>query len=178
MIAAQPEPQYAVEDFQPKCVVGIDNGLCGGIAILSQHHGAIVAKRVMPTRERNGKREVDVAALRDWLCGSLGGDFLTSVFVVEEPVGSKSLNAAKSMASSFHAVRGMLETKGATWHAIKPRTWQSAMLANSGDTKADALIYAELRWPDESWLRTPRCTTPHDGMIDAAIIAEHYRTNE
>jgi len=37
------------------------------------------------------------------------------------------------------------------------------------------LLKARQLWPDETWLASPRCTKPHDGMIDAALIAEYAR---
>ena len=167
---------YKVEVLPPMCVVGIDNGLDGGVVILSQAHGQVINKRTMPTRERKGKREVDVVALRDWLVEALDHDLTKHVFAMEEPVGSKSLNAAKSMAASFHAVRGMLEGQGVVFVPITAREWQKAMLGKVDDTKEAATKQATTRWADEDWRRSSKCKNMHDGMVDAAMIAEYYRT--
>jgi hypothetical protein len=55
--------------------------------------------------------------------------------------------------------------------------WQKVMLPGcaKGDTKPAALARARQLWPAESWLASPRCSKPHDGMIDAALIAEYGR---
>ena len=160
---------------KPRHYVGVDNGLSGGVAVLSYPHGQIIAKTVMPTRKRDGKNEVDVVALRDWLLGVLDGDWLTAKFFIEQPVGSKSLNAAKSMEASFHAIRGMLDCRGADWTAVKARTWQKQLFGKAKeDTKKLSIALAKSLWPDESWLRTERCSTEHDGMTDAALLAYYH----
>ena len=44
-----------------------------------------------------------------------------------------------------------------------------------GETKAYARAKAAQIWPDEDWLATPRSKKAHEGLIDAALIAEFYR---
>lgn len=46
-----------------------------------------------------------------------------------------------------------------------------------GDTKPRALAKALQLWPGETFLASERCRVPHDGMIDAALIAEYGRIN-
>jgi len=101
---------HTVEEYAVKpCVVGIDNGLSGGIAILSQHNGSIIASAAMPCKERGGKNEVDIYTLYQWLRDKLNGRLTSASYYIEEPCGSKSLGAALSMASSFHSLRGLME---------------------------------------------------------------------
>ena len=152
-------------------IASIDNGLTGGIVILSPL-GQIIAKRVMPTRKRD-KNEVDIGTFRDWLVGATGDNLLACHFVIEEPCGSKSLNAAKSMASSFHAIRGALDWKGLSWEPIRARTWQKHFGIEKNNTKESAFELAKSIWPDEDWLRSERCVNPHDGMVDAALIGKY-----
>jgi hypothetical protein len=59
-----------------------------------------------------------------------------------------------------------------------PQAWQRVMLPNcaKGDTKPAALAKAKQLWPAETWLATNRSTKPHDGLVDAALIAEFGRT--
>lgn len=170
---------HLVEEYAPlPCVVGMDNGLSGGIAILSQHTGGIIATTAMFCKERNGKNEVDVHAIYEWLRQKLNGRLNTATYYVEEPCGSKSLNAALSMASSFHVIRGMLETKGLNWQGVPARTWQKALM---GKTKVAAKktteeALARKLWPDEQWVTIrPKGKKISDGVIDAALIAEFGR---
>ena len=40
-------------------IVGVDNGLDGGLAAISTYTGAIIDKTIMPTLQRSKRREVD-----------------------------------------------------------------------------------------------------------------------
>lgn len=158
-------------------VVGIDNGLTGSVVVISHASGSIIAKTTMPSRKRNGKNEIDIVTLRNWLMGVLNGRMCSATYFIEEPVGSKSLNAAKSMAASFHAIRGMLDCKGLDWRGVPARTWQKAIFGKSKeDTKVLSVAKAKELWPDEEWLRTPRCKSEDNGLTDGALIAHYGRT--
>jgi hypothetical protein len=57
-------------------------------------------------------------------------------------------------------------------------SWQRAVLGKvpQGQTKAAAFEKARKIWPDHEWpTKWPRGTVPHDGIIDAALIAHHAR---
>jgi hypothetical protein len=156
--------------------VGIDNGINGGLVALSAMPGAgIIASRVMPIQKTRKGNEINISAVWDWVT-----EFYVSnaTIILEEPGGSKSASAAASMAASFAALRAMCELKGIRHHRITPQKWQKALLnCGKGDTKPAALTLARSLWPDQSWLPTERCRVPHDGMIDAALIAEYARRN-
>lgn len=161
-----------------KIYIGIDNGVSGGLVALSDYPGVDpIATRAMPTQKRRNRDEVDVKELYKW-CREVSGDNLSNVvFIVEEPGGSKSAKAATSMAGSFHAIRGFLDAKYLRWHPVTPRQWQKEMLpgVKKGDTKPAALAAARRIWPLQKWLASERCRIPHDGIIDAALIAEYAR---
>ena len=170
---------HLVEEYAPHpCVVGIDNCTSGGIAILSQHTGSIIAMAAMPCKQRNGKTEVDVLALYEWLRQKLNGRLTSARYYVEEPAGSKSLNAALSMASSFHSIRGMLETKCLVWEGVQARTWQKALMGKTkvAGKKVTEEALARKLWPDEQWItKKPTGKVLNDGIIDACLIAEFGR---
>ena len=44
-----------------------------------------------------------------------------------------------------------------------------------GQTKQAALDKAQAMEPSENWLKNKRCRTPHDGIVDAFLIAHYYR---
>ena len=156
--------------------VGIDNGISGAVTVLD-NAGAIVAWAPMPVQRARKGNEVDVMALTKWLNRLHHPVDESTIYTIEEPGGSKSARAASGMAGSFHAVRAVLTLRGARWDRVTPRAWQKVMLpgCGKGETKARALEAARRLWPDEKWLRTDKCTTPHDGAIDAALIAEWAR---
>lgn len=154
-------------------IVGIDNGISGGLVALSEM-GPIVSMLVMPVKEAKKGNEIDPVKVWDWLKELGPRESLT--VVIEEPGGSKSASAAKSMSGSFHTLRTICELKGLCYHRITPQRWQKEMLTcAAGDTKKAALLIAKLRWADDSFLATKRSKVPHTGLVDAALIAEYWR---
>ena len=89
-------------------IVGIDNGISGGLCALSAFDGAVLAHRAMPTKQVAGKTEVDVRALLDWL-----EPYRTDMVVcIEEPLKhAKSSQAMRSMSISFGLIVGACEAK-------------------------------------------------------------------
>jgi hypothetical protein len=45
-------------------------------------------------------------------------------------------------------------------------------------TKVLALAKASELAPDETWLATKRSSTPHDGMVDAFLIARYFLNSD
>ena len=84
-------------------------------------------------------------------------------------MGSKSAAAGISMAGSFHALRSVLDLNQIPYKRVRARDWQKSMLT-WGDTKERALAAAEMLWLDHSFI-LPGCRVPHDGLVDAALIA-------
>ena len=156
-----------------KAHIGIDNGVSGALAAISPH-SQIIAVLPMPTLKARKGNEIDIAAVWQWL-DNLGRDKIT--VTIEEPGGSKSAKASTSMAGSFHALRAVCVLKGIRWHRVTPQAWQKDMLpgCKSGDSKPRALALARQLWPSESFLASDRCRVAHDGIVDAAIIAEWSR---
>ena len=158
-------------------IIGVDNGISGALAAISAHNGALIASTEMPIQKARKGNEIDVRELKRWLVNSAAGLENILCAILEEPGGSKSAKAAMSMAGSFHAIRATLEICGIRWHRITPQKWQKEMLpgCKAGDTKPRALELAKRLWPDETFLASPRCKKPHDGIVDAALLAEYAR---
>jgi len=158
-------------------IIGIDNGISGGLVAISAHHGLIIATTAMPSQKHRTRNEVDIQAVHSWLSGITDGQPGRAAYIIEEPNNSRNASTAYSVAASFHALRGYLEAYHADIRRITPQSWQKAMLGKvpKGETKAFALAKAREIWPDETWLASPRCKVPHEGIVDAALIAEHGR---
>jgi len=157
--------------------VGIDNGITGGLVALSESHGMIIGMTPMPVSRHRSRNEINVREVYRWLSEVTGGNLSNADYIIEEPNNSRTPSTAYSVASSFHSMRGFFDTLMLNWHRVTPQEWQKAMLGKvqAGDTKPAALIKASELWPEEDWLATPRSTKPHEGMIDAALIAEYGR---
>lgn len=155
-------------------IVGIDNGIDGGIAVIAAHDGVVITTTAMPTKQLNSKTVPDlvavIAMLRDY-------DPARTIVAIEEPLKhAKSSQAMRSMSMCFGMLYGALSSRYDV-ATIDPRVWQKKMLmfALGATTKQKALYEAQRRWPDETWLASSRCKVPHDGIVDAALIAEYAR---
>lgn len=185
-------------------IIGIDNALGGGLAAISRYHGVMIAKTPMPVRKRihlfeKTKRrkvagkvskvtakatdaEIDARAVVDWIFKVTNGK--DCLIVIEEcPEHAQQKAIMRSMAISYGILLGAISAALPAYRLAVVRSgnpkdsWQRHMLGDcdKGQTKAKAILAAYRYWPEESWLASPRCSIPHDGMIDAALIAQHAR---
>lgn len=155
--------------------IGIDNGLTGGLVALSDHPGPPIDMSVMPTRGKSKGNEVDAEFVFSFLERF---NRETTTVILETPgKHSPGVQALCSMWDSYGAIRGVLECRGFRHHRITPQAWQKFMLpgCEKGDTKPAALAKVRQIWPGEKWLKTERCSKPHEGLVDAALIAEYGR---
>jgi len=155
-------------------IVGVDNGVDGGLCAVSKSHGRVISKIVMPTKKRAGKSEVDLMAIKNWI-NELNTE---PCFVIEEPLHhAKSSQAVRSMAMNFGKLLGACELRMWEVHAISVREWQKEILGHNipkGKTKEVAKDIAMMMCPGEDWTRSERAVVPHDGMIDAYLIAQYW----
>lgn len=155
-------------------IVGVDNGLDGGLTAISVYTGAIIDKTIMPTKQRNKRREVDTRKVYEWLM-DLETPFL---FAIEEPLHhAKSSQAVRSMGISFGKLLGLAESRHWETKCVSVQKWQKRMLGfvPKGKTKEAALWKAESLVPDECWQKSKRASKAHDGMVDAFLIARYIR---
>ena len=153
-------------------IIGIDNGVSGGLASLTED-GDIINRIAMPIQASKRGQEIDVIAVWWWLKEQ--GESLG--VAIEEPAGSRFPTMATSMSGSFHSLRTILVLKKVTFHRITPQSWQAKIIPDcaKGMTKPRALAKARELWPKENFLETEKCKKPHDGIIDALLIAQYAR---
>ena len=167
--------QLRQKEDKMKIIIGIDNGVSGGLAAVTET-SFLLSMIAMPIQKARKGNEIDAKAVWQWISDmDISYDKLT--VIIEEPGGSKSAKAATSMAGSFHCLRTICEIKGIRWHRITPQIWQKDLLpgCKSGDTKPRALAAVKALWPGESFLATECSKVAHEGLVDAALIAEYAR---
>ena len=156
-------------------IIGIDNGLNGGLVAISIETGAVIEKTIMQPLLSCKKREVDTRAVYEWAM-ALETEF---IFAIEEPLRhAKSSQAVRSMGISFGKLLGLAESRQWDTRCVQVKNWQRSMLGDllrSHDTKKAALIKASVISPDECWQKSKRASKPHDGMVDAYLIAHYLR---
>jgi crossover junction endodeoxyribonuclease RuvC len=146
-------------------VIGIDPGLDGGLALL-QPEGLTMS--VMPVVAGGTKRYLDEQALVQWLSG------WPTARVWIEAVGARPGQGVVSLFSfgtGWGLVRGICAGLGLPYQLVRPQEWQGEVL--KGMPKGSEYLVASRLWPQAEWRATPRCTKPHSGLVDAALIAEY-----
>ncbi len=143
----------------PYRIVGIDPGLCGGVASLSAD-GQIEYVVVMPS----------LAAL----CSILEASEVGHAFVEQVSVRpGQGISSGFKFGVGYGGILGALTALGISHTLLRPQEWQKAAhLGTSGTDPKDRSNQAAQRlWPRQSWLATPRCKKPHDGLQEACLIA-------
>lgn len=156
-------------------ILGIDNGLDGGLAALDRD---ALYTWPMPTRKLGKGRVIDVHALQSII--QLERPRL--IVLEEASKHSAGVLALCSTWRSFGSILTVIELSGGRHEIVRPLQWQRAFWAKPKmpkgqkfDTKAAALNAANKLWPGRDWTKSEKATKAHDGMIDAALIAEWAR---
>lgn len=170
--------------------IGIDVGKQGGIAAIDDQ-GYVLELERMPVIGKS-KKVYDHQAIIDLITTYIHKDTIVTVGI--EDVGmihkiSKSANC--SMMHGKGLLEGICYTLKVKTVLVHAKTWQKTMFEYGNkqyvtyikdgerkkklDTKATARIVAMRLYPERDFLATSRSTKPHEGMIDALLIAEHLR---
>ena len=152
--------------------LGIDPGKTGAFVLLDSN-GRIIGKEVTPVIGSQvcpramfnlvfGMKKLGLHAIVEKV-GSRPGEFHKACFTFGKYAGYvEACLAAAAIAHTF----------------VTPVKWQNTMLVGVErklDTKKRALIAARRIWPTEDFLATERSKKPHDGIVDAALLAEYGR---
>lgn len=157
-------------------VLGIDPGKNGGFAILTNGH--ITAGEAMPTVEGQLSFLQLVARLKKY------GLSYDHIFI--ERVRNIAGTSSKSnfmFGRNFQVALCAADLSGKPVSLVAPQAWQLPAFdgvpeiykvkggKNRRDTKAMALVKVKRMWPDFDFTKNKRSRVPHDGIVDAALIA-------
>lgn len=160
-----------------KYYIGIDTGLDGGMVELDET-GAITRKWITPIIKLGKGRKIDALTLGNVIKG-----FDNHYVMCENPgEHAPSASGLRSMTYCYATIETLLTTFRIPYDTPRALKWQREFWTKPKmpkgtkfDTKAAALVAANKLWPTEDWTKSERAYTPHDGMIDAALIAEWGR---
>jgi Holliday junction resolvasome RuvABC endonuclease subunit len=138
--------------------IGIDPGLRGGIAVVSDSDEPEVI--AMPG---------GYGAIVVWLRNRFRIDACAIEKQHARPTDGR--NSAFTLGRGYGALLASLQIAGVEYVEVEPKEWQAAFEIK-GDTKAQSIAEVQARWPDLSLLATLRSRKPHDGMADAVLIAQ------
>lgn len=169
----------------PHMILGIDNGISGGLAFIKAKDGTMLRGCAMPVLRDQSMP--CATRLYDLISDYRIHWPLLTIVIEECPVHSRSKAAMRSMAISYGLIIGVVRcvasamSQVTTIHTVRsgnPKdSWQRRMLGHAkvaGENKAKALALAQTLWPEWTFI-PPKGRTPHAGIIDAALIAEDYR---
>ena len=154
--------------------IGIDPGIKGGIFVLQQS-GAVWDSVAMPTI---GK-DIDGRAVLEFLSGLLldGND---AIYL--EKAHAMPRQGVVSMFNygvGYGTLLGILQTLPTPYFCVTARTWQKVAWAGINQElfpKVNSLKAAKRIFPQHNFVQ-PRCKKPHEGLIDAALIAYYGLNN-
>ena len=155
--------------------LGIDPGKQGGLSVLNER-GDILYLETMPTEG------TDISPHFLWECiGELRRDYPNLKAWIER-VNSRPKSSGASMftfGKGFgYLVMAIIGYK-IPFQMVTPGAWTKEMHRGIGKqfptTKDRSLASARRIWPDQSWLASNRSKKPHDGLFEAALIAEYGR---
>ncbi len=165
-----------------KLYVGVDVGASGAIVGIDEYSRIVLKERVPKIKNK----KVDKRALGDIFKKLKGKD----VFIMIEDVHSIHGASAKSN-FSFGGIKWMKEAFcmafDLPYSLVAPKKWQKAIWTSSDmvykkitprkvtDTKATSLIAAKRLFPGEDFLATKISKVPHDGIVDAVLIAVYCK---
>lgn len=171
-----------------KVSIGIDIGADGGYCVIDDHglhYGKI---------PRVADGEIDLHGLAMRICPNEDD---MSVIVIEDlhSVFGSSAKSNFEFGKNNGLIIGMIQMLQIPYLKVAPKKWQKEMwegirpveIPVKGktnkdgsqkykiDTKATSLIAARRLFPKETFLATERSKVPHDGIVDAVLIAEYAR---
>lgn len=88
----------------------------------------------------------------------------------------QGISSAFNYGVHFGELLGCIQALGIAHTLVPPRTWTKVMHAGcaAGEPKERSLEAARRLFPSVNLVQ-PRCKKPHDGIVDALLIAEYGR---
>lgn len=153
--------------------LGIDPGKDGAVVVVNSE-GRIVFQSLTPTVNvlcKGNKREYMVDSMKQIL-----QDWDHCRFAVLEKTQAMPGQGGTSMHSLGRGDglwEGMLAMAGIKYSRVHPKTWQKLFHFDIGgdNAKAKSAIAAGRLFPGHDFRKTPKCKKPHDGLIDASLLA-------
>ena len=163
--------------------LGIDPGLFGGLVYILE--GGIRYKLVMPTitiTKKNGdsKKELDRLGISSFLSDIPNH---TNVTIEEQhPVRKQDINAICTTCKNYGIILMALHSAHLFVTEVTAKDWQdfygivSVKKAKGKTTKQQALPIAQSLFSGVDFRKSDRSRIPHDGIVDAALIANYCQS--
>ena len=149
-------------------IIGIDPGLDGGIAILTEHG---VEAHPMPTSVMNSsRREIDVCRL----------DALFDLYpsydlvVIENVQSDPKFGSASSFTfgKGFGAALAVIQLRGLPHLRVRPQEWKATVLAGTDKSKEAAIAHVQRLYPTLNLILPGKRKPSHD-LAEAVCLARY-----
>jgi len=147
--------------------IGIDPGKSGGLCVLSSNDLKFCDMTPMPD---------GVHQLAAWLLRARKYDKDMHAWVEKaQTMPKQGIVSAFNYGKHFGEILAILALLEIPYSLVAPTRWTSVMHRNCGvpssDPKRKSRVIAQRLYPSESFLATDRSKIPHEGMVDAILIA-------
>ena len=153
--------------------IGIDPGLSGGIAFInSGDHFAFV----MPTISLSKKQVLDNLTVSQLFSG-LDHTQCYAILEQQQAMPKQGVTSMFSIGYGFGALKQCLVDFTIPHEVVRAQIWQKefGISGRKGNTKTQALRICQDLFPYLILLATERSKKPHEGIVDAVLIAEYAR---
>lgn len=163
--------------------LGIDPGLNGGFAVISDNE--IRCKIAMPTisfttREGNTKTEIDREGVLSFL--KKLPEHTHVAIEKQEAFRGQDIVSSCTICKNYGMLLMALTVARFYITEVSPGDWQAyfgivSVKQGSGETtKQQAYKIAQAKYPDVDFRKSERARQPHDGMVDATLIAVYCQS--
>lgn len=171
-----------------KIYVGIDVGKDGGLAFLYEN-GQLDVHKVPTIADQISI--VDLHQIIEEYIIDSDGNLICAVEDVHSIFGA-SAKSNFQFGRALGILEGIVSTRRLQWIKVSPKDWQkvawqgiplirkpSEKPGKDGpvDTKATSLLASKRLFPNETFIPTSRSKKPHDGLVDAALIAYYLKVS-
>lgn len=148
-------------------VVGIDPGKSGGLSVCND--GVVTEVITMPTYEApDGKDKIDFKAVANFIT-----KHAPNVVFIENvhAMPGQGVTSMFNFGFSTGGLHGVCAALNVELKTVNPRTWQKTLMGDDKHEKEDTIKFCQGKWPQLTFLPTPRSKKPHDGMADSTAIS-------
>jgi crossover junction endodeoxyribonuclease RuvC len=121
-------------------------------------------------------KEYDIQAIRDiFLSRDVFHAVIENVHAIQGKVGNSS-NFNFGLGKGI--LMGLVAGLDIPYTLVNPKAWQKEVwegVTRQTDNKKTSLLAAKRLFPSETFLATSRSRVPHDGIVDATLMAEYAR---
>lgn len=161
-------------------IIGIDPGLHGGIAVIHVYMDPLTQAEKMDVQlyptPLIGDKEYDIQSLKNML--GLHADATLACIERQQSIAGQGLVSTFKTGYGFGIYLGLLGGLNIRYDVVQAQRWQRQLfvgLKHGQDTKVSSEIVAKRLFPFADFRKSERAHKAHDGLTDAACIAEFAR---